>query len=149
VAKRMQLLNDSKIRILSEDNLDTILSFEKTADCRDAVPKIESICKMDNMPDKILDKHIFVDQRQMKKEETMTRLMRCMRFHKTWLKHGKELLKNRERVDYKPSKFDIFKYMYTVDYSDSPNKPNSTFFLQQSFSILDWMITEKIMKKGT
>jgi hypothetical protein len=39
--------------------------------------------------------------------------------------------------------------MYTVDYSDSPNKPNSTFFLQQSFSILDWMIAEKIMKKGT
>jgi hypothetical protein len=91
MAKRMQLLNDSKIRILSEDNLDTILSFEKNSDGID-VPKIESICKMDNMPDKILDKHIFVDQVHMKREETMTRLMRCMRFHKTWLKHGKVLL---------------------------------------------------------
>ena len=75
--------------------------------------------------------------------------------YKTWLKHGPLLLENRDEKarstddTRKLSKWDIFKEMYTIDYHDNPYKANSTFFAQQSFTILDWIFAHKLLKNET
>jgi hypothetical protein len=83
---------------------------------------------MDNVPDLFAGNHIYLEPARLKPDMTMTRLMRCTRYHKVWLKHGAKLMANRDKY-YEPSKYDIVKHMYTVDYTEAPNKANSSFFL--------------------
>jgi len=40
----------------------------------------------------------------------------------------------------------IFEALYSVDYSDPWDANDSAFFTQQSFTVYDWILSDKIIK---
>ena len=126
------MLTGKRVRIINKDNLDCILNFETT--------EVLSYVKVDNSQEKNHMPHYFVDWTPLDPTETSLRLFRTALRYKTWLVHAQsEIWSN-------VNKHMILKPIYSVDYSYLWEKNPSNFFAQQSFTMLDWIISEQVIK---
>ena len=103
-----------------------------------------SIVKIDNLKDKF-DPHFFIDPEKYNHSEILLRLMRRCQIYKSWLVHG-PLLNLLIEKDENLCPTTIMKPFHCIDYSEPWGGVQSTFLSEQSFTILDWLIANKLIR---
>jgi hypothetical protein len=151
MAARIQLLADGKLRVLNHDACDCIIDPTKWArDPNDPDAPLElgedgvlSCVKVDNLPDAGAAAHHFLEPIEYAAEETTARLIRTSQKWKSWLEHAPHLYAAKG-LPVTPRT--IFEAMYCVDYSERWDGDTSAFKSQQSFTMYDWILSDKIIK---
>lgn len=152
MAARIQLLADGKLRVLNHDACDCIIDPTKWApDPNDPDAPLVlgeggvlSCAKVDNLADAGAGQaHHFLEPGEHAAEETTARLIRTSQRWKSWLEHAPHL-HAAKGLPVTPRT--IFEAMYSVDYSEPWDGDTSAFTSQQSFTMYDWILSDKIIK---
>ena len=112
------------------------------------VPSLDilSISKIDNFKsDTFNDPHVILDPLPLEVSEVFERLLRISNQQKVHIDHMKWYTTNEPEEAHKKKNYLVEK-LYSVDYSEDWVGEESLFMAQLSFTMLDWLIMDRMVK---
>ena len=143
MASRIRFHSEKDIEIITKDGLNCILDFNTL--------KVQSVASVDNFDrEDFSHPHSLLEQTPLAPSDTVCRLMRTCNKIKQLRAHTKASLVSQhspqlteDEINAKLVKI-TYEQMFSVDYSQ-----RECFAVELSFTILDWIILERVIKDKT
>ena len=147
LASRMMFVTDKLIRIITFGGMDCLFDVSnKTEDSDQANLRLVSFTKLDNYAtgNFNVENHAILEKLPLPLEDVFERLLRKTHAQKAWIDQFKHLIK-RGKDDSNYSK--RVSRLFGVDYNLNPGVESNAFIAELSFTVLDWIILDKIKGK--
>lgn len=144
--------NDLKLRIATENNLDCIFKICKSKNSRNLQEsdrrylKLISVCKIDNLytdMNKQDSHHFFYEPFYVPPKDVVERLIRINQNYKVTIQHAINQGKCSKLEDYQEM---VLELIHSVDYMQPWGELESEFAVEKSYTWLDWIIMNQMLK---